>query len=91
MAEAIFPLDVNVGDKLAIACQSLRPIGHGLGEIKSKLMKAVKAWLFRFDGDPGDEELHSPDHLQLIFTGGSPASKLYPAFRQCSAGALRKF
>lgn len=35
-----------------------------LGEIKSKLIKAVKAWLIPFDGDPGDERLHSPDHLQ---------------------------
>lgn len=46
-----------------------------LGEIKSKLIKAVKAWLIPFDGDPRDERLHSPDHLQqtsLLQTFNTP-------------------
>lgn len=64
MTESLFPLDLNVGEKLPHACQSLRAIGHGLGEIKSKLIKAVNAWLIPFDGDPGDEGWRSLDHLR---------------------------
>lgn len=64
MAESLLPLDVNAGDELPNACQSLKAISHGLGEIKSKLIKAVNARLIPFDGDPRDKRLRSPDHLQ---------------------------
>lgn len=53
-----------MGEKLPNACQSLRAIGHGLGEIKSKLITAVNARLIPFDGDLGDERWRSPDHLR---------------------------
>lgn len=59
-----------------------------LGEIKSKLIKAVKAWLIPFDGDPGDERLRSPDQSTTAVTSLFQTINT-PEMDECTAAEWR--